>query len=179
MKHIKYTYVDAVTGISVASQPATNGPVYPAVKGLTFVWARESAYPTDVPEFFGTCPDDSHTQIDGVLGIFDQVDWENMQADEMSRRTPDVKAEIMEATQKRLDDFAKTRDYNSILSACTYATSTVPQFKSDGQYCVNARDETWGKLYTMMAEVEAGTRPMPSGFADIEGELPVLAWPKV
>jgi hypothetical protein len=132
-----------------------------------------------VPEFFGTCPDDSHTQIDGVLGIFDQVDWENMQADEMSRRAPDVKAEIMGATQKRLDDFAKTRDYNSILSACTYATSTVPQFKSDGQYCVNARDETWGKLYTMMAEVEAGTRPMPSGFADIEGELPVLAWPKV
>jgi hypothetical protein len=179
MKYIKFTYVDAVTGISVASQPAANGPVYPAVKGLTFVWARESAYPTDAPEFFGTCPDDSDTQIDGVLGIFDQGDWENMQSDEMNRRTPDVKAEIMEATQKRLDDFAKTRDYNSILSACTYATSTVPQFKSDGQYCVNARDQTWGRLHTMMSEVEAGTRPMPSGFSDIEFELPVLAWPKV
>jgi hypothetical protein len=93
-------------------------------------------------------------------------------------KTPDqVKAEIMTATQQRLDTFAGTRDYNSILSACTYATSTVPQFKSDGQYCVNARDETWGKLYNMLAEVEAGTRPMPSGYADIEGELPVLQWP--
>ena len=90
-----------------------------------------------------------------------------------------VKNQIIDATQKRLDDFAGTRDYNSILSACSYATSTVPVFKSDGQYCVNARDATWGKLYDMMAEVEAGTRPMPSGFADIEGELPVLAWPKV
>jgi hypothetical protein len=88
-----------------------------------------------------------------------------------------VKAEIMTATQQRLDTFAGTRDYNSILSACTYATSAVPQFKRDGQYCVNARDATWGKLYTMLAEVEAGTRPMPSGYADIEGELPVLQWP--
>ncbi len=88
-----------------------------------------------------------------------------------------VKAEIMAATQQRLDTFAATRDYNSILSACTYATSAVPQFKRDGQYCVNARDATWGQLYTMLAEVEAGDRPMPSGYADIEAELPVLAWP--
>jgi hypothetical protein len=179
MKHIKYTYVDAVTGISVASHPAANGPAHPAVAGLQFVWARESAYPTDAPEFFGTCPDDSDTQIDGVLGIFDQSDWENMRADEMSRRVPDVKAEIIEATQKRLDDFAKTRNYDGILSACTYATSTAPKFKAEGQYCLGARDATWAKLYDMLAQVEAGTRPIPSGFADIEGELPVLAWPKV
>jgi hypothetical protein len=56
--------------------------------GLQFVWARESAYPTDVPHFFGTCPDDSDTQIDGVLGIFSQADWEQMQADEMRNRVP-------------------------------------------------------------------------------------------
>jgi len=92
--------------------------------------------------------------------------------------TPDrIKSDIVSKTQQRLDAFAGTRDYNSILSACTYATSAVPQFKRDGQYCVNARDETWGKLYNMLAEVEAGTRPMPSGYADIEGELPVLQWP--
>jgi hypothetical protein len=29
----------------------------------------------------------------------------------------------------------------------------------------------------MLAEVLAGTRPMPSGYADIEGELPALSWP--
>lgn len=52
MKHIKFTYVDAITGISVAKQPAANGPV-PPVAGLEFAWARR-AYPTDVPEFFGT-----------------------------------------------------------------------------------------------------------------------------
>lgn len=30
----------------------------------------------------------------------------------------------------------------------------------------------------MLDEVEAGTRHMPSGFADIEPELPVLHWPQ-
>jgi hypothetical protein len=88
-----------------------------------------------------------------------------------------IQAEILEATQKRLDDFAATRHYNGILSAATYATSAVPQFKSDGQYCVNARDMTWGKLYQMLGEVQAGKRPMPAGFADIESELPKLEWP--
>lgn len=84
---------------------------------------------------------------------------------------------VMEQTQQRLDTFAKTRNYDGILSACTYATSTVPKFKAEGQYCVEARDATWAKLYQIMAEVEAGTRPMPSGFDDVAVELPMLVWP--
>ena len=63
MQYLKFTYVDAVTGISIASEPAANGPVFPNVVGLEFSWARESRYPTDVPEFFGTCPDDADTQV--------------------------------------------------------------------------------------------------------------------
>ena len=88
MQYIKFTYVDAITGISVAKQPATNGPVFPNVEGLIFHWARESRYPTDVPEFFGTCPNDADTQIDGVLGVFVQADWETMREDEMRARDP-------------------------------------------------------------------------------------------
>ena len=88
MKYIKFTYVDAITGISIASEPAANGPVFPNVVGLEFVWARESQYPTDVPEFFGTCPDDSNVQIDGVLGVYVQADWEQMREDEMRARNP-------------------------------------------------------------------------------------------
>ena len=88
MQYIKFTYVDAVTGISIASEPAANGPVFPPVAGLEFVWARESHYPTNVPEFFGTCPDDSNVQVDGVLGVYLQVDWEQMREDEMRARNP-------------------------------------------------------------------------------------------
>ena len=88
-----------------------------------------------------------------------------------------VKNQIIDATQKRLDDFAQTRNYDGILSACTYATSAVPKFATEGQYCVEVRDTTWAALYDILEEVQAGTRPQPSGFADIESDLPVLTWP--
>ena len=39
-----------------------------------------------MPEFFGTCPDDSDTQVDGVLGVYVQADWETMREDEMRAR---------------------------------------------------------------------------------------------
>lgn len=98
-------------------------------------------------------------------------------AEELLARQALLKAEITAATQQRLDDFARTRNYDGILSACTYASSTVTKFRNEGQYCVDARDATWAKLYQIMDEADAGTRPVPTGYADIEPELPVLAWP--
>ncbi|MDY0250691.1 MAG: hypothetical protein RBR45_11660 [Pseudomonas sp.] len=53
MKHINYTYI--------------NDNRMPNVDGLEFVWARESQYPTDKPEFFGTCPDGSSVGVAGVI----------------------------------------------------------------------------------------------------------------
>jgi hypothetical protein len=32
--HIKFTYVDSVTQISVETEPARNGPSFPRIKGL-------------------------------------------------------------------------------------------------------------------------------------------------
>lgn len=84
---------------------------------------------------------------------------------------------ITDATQKRLDDFARTRNYDGILSACTYASSTVPMFAAEGQCAVNVRDATWAALYAIMAEVQAGARPMPAGFLDVEPDLPTMTWP--
>ena len=179
MKYLKYTYVDALTGVPVATEPAMNGTRFPAVSGLAYVWARESAYPTEVPEFFGTCPDGSNTQVDGVLGVFTAGDWQQMRLDEMNARpkSPDIQTVIVSATQARLDAFAATRNYDGILSACTYASSGVPRFAAEGQAAVNARDATWATLYTIMGAVQAGTRPMPTSFADIELDLPALVWP--
>lgn len=88
-----------------------------------------------------------------------------------------IQNDIVSNTQKRLDDFARTRNYDGILSLCTYATSAAPKFQQEGQYGVNARDNTWMTLYQILAEVEAGTRPIPTGYADIEPLLPALNWP--
>ena len=92
-------------------------------------------------------------------------------------KTPDqAKREIVNAVQKRLDVFAQTRNYDGILSACTYANSTVPKFAAEGQYAVNARDAAWATCYQIMAAVQAGQRPMPT-VEQVLSELPALAWP--
>lgn len=83
---------------------------------------------------------------------------------------------IISVVQKRLDDFAKTRNYDNILSACTYATSSVPKFAAEGQRAVRERDSTWTALYAIPEKVAAGTIPAPQSYVDIEPHLPVLSW---
>lgn len=96
---------------------------------------------------------------------------------ELSNIAEGARTAVVASVQQRLDEFARTRGYDSILSACTYATSQVPDFAVEGQYCVAVRDQTWAKLHQIMTEVEAGARPLPTGYSDIENELPVLEWP--
>ena len=80
------------------------------------------------------------------------------------------------AIQAHLDRFAQTRNYDGIMSAATYATSTVAKFRAEGQYAVEARDLTWAKGYAIMDEVMSGARPMPT-IDEVLAELPALAWP--
>lgn len=84
---------------------------------------------------------------------------------------------VIAAVQARLDTFAKTRNYDGILSACTYATSMVAKFKTEGQYCVDIRDQTWSSLYSLMEAVQTGERIMPSAVTEILSLLPEPAWP--
>jgi hypothetical protein len=95
-----------------------------------------------------------------------------------ARATSLAMSEFTSAIQKRLDDFARTRNYDSILSACTYATSAVSKFKAEGQACVNLRDVTWAAAYDILGKVQAGKRTMPATLADIEADLPTLEWPQ-
>lgn len=105
-------------------------------------------------------------------------DWTQEEIDEFNaNQALALQNAVVSATQARLDTFAQTRNYDSILSACTYSSSAIPKFKTEGQYCVNARDATWATLYQVLAQVQAGELPMPTSFADIESLLPVLEWP--
>lgn len=83
---------------------------------------------------------------------------------------------VIEATQNRLDNFAKTRNYDGILSLCSYATDPDPKFAQEGQRAVVLRSSTWAKLYEILREIEMGARAMPESYSDIEPELPELTW---
>jgi len=45
MKYLHYTYVDAVTGISIEAEPAKNGPASPAIDGLVFSGRENPSIP--------------------------------------------------------------------------------------------------------------------------------------
>lgn len=102
--------------------------------------------------------------------------FESTTAPEPVPPTPEeLQAAIVDAVQDRLDAFARERRYDSILSACTYATSTVPRFAAEGQHAVAMRDATWAALYLVQADAQAGVLSVAS-YADVEPLLPVLDW---
>lgn len=108
------------------------------------------------------------------------ADWKTEKTKEeiLTENMEDLKFDIVLSTQLRLDAFAKTRDYDNIMSAATYATSPNTSFANEGKCCVEVRDATWAKLYEILNDVKNGTREAPSSFAEIEPELPTLSWPK-
>lgn len=114
--------------------------------------------------------------VDGVW--VEQWAVDDLPPEQQQAALANVQNQIVARVQQRLDAFVATRGYDSILSACTYATSPVPRFAAEGQCAVNSRDATWATLYTILAEVQAGTRPVPMGIEDIADDLPPLTWPE-
>lgn len=96
----------------------------------------------------------------------------------MTTETPEQAFTRLQAVvQKRLDEWAGERGYESILSLCTYATSTVPQFQAGGQRGVEVRDACWTFGYSLLAQVEVGQAPIPSE-DELLQMLPPMEWPE-
>lgn len=110
--------------------------------------------------------------------LFDGTQWVEGQdpAVMLAQTNANIISSLTAAVQKHLDDTAKMRGYDGILSACTYATDTHPPFKAEGQACVDWRGAVWGACYTIMAAVQAGNHAMPTE-ASLIAELPVMVWP--
>lgn len=157
--------------------PGTSFPAQPSPAALS-EWGvhpvTSIAMPASDP-LTQTVVEDTPIQVDGV---WVQV-WEvrAASAQEIAARQEAIRAKITAQVQQRLDDFAATRGYDDIVSACSYATSQHAKYGPEGRYCVTAREETWDVMFAIEAQVVAGTRPMPTSYAEIEPELPVLAWP--
>lgn len=97
---------------------------------------------------------------------------------EISKKNEMIKNDIIFQTQQRLDNFAQTRGYDSILSLCSYANSTNPKFAKEGSYGIEIRDLTWLKLYEVYDQVISNERPFPKSFLDVVDDLPIYRWPE-
>lgn len=75
-----------------------------------------------------------------------------------------------------LNSKVQERNYDNILSACTYDNSTNPVFKAESLACISWRDAVWEYCYSELNKVKLNQRQIniPSEFIN---ELPVLVWP--
>ena len=78
--------------------------------------------------------------------------------------------------QQHMDTVAQRRNYDGILSLCTYATSAHLRFATEGQAGVEWRDSVWALGYQLLDEALAGERDIPSD-AELIALLPEMQWP--
>jgi hypothetical protein len=85
-------------------------------------------------------------------------------------------ATIVEAIEKHFDTTANQRRYKSLLTIDTYKGSIVPKWAAEHAAYFTWRDQCWLVVYQILADVEAGLRPIPTP-DQVISELPVLVWP--
>ncbi len=151
-----------------ADFPDTSFPADLSVAVLPdgYVWVAPTTPPECGP--FERAEPADPAQIDGVW----QQSWRVVPWSE-----EEMQAHLVAVIQQRLDTTAQSRAYDGILSLCTYATSPSPRFAAEGQAGVEWRDACWTKGYQILAECQAGTRPIPTP-EELIAELPAMVWPE-
>lgn len=87
----------------------------------------------------------------------------------------EIQKMLTDGVQAYMDTKAQERGYDNIHTACSYANSTDEVFKAEGTACLAWRDSVWRKCYTILDEVKAGKRAIPT-LEEVIAELPVLVW---
>lgn len=80
------------------------------------------------------------------------------------------------ALTDHLDATAKTRRYDNRITCAVRAGYPGP-FQAEGQAFALWMDECNALAYQFLAEIHAGTRPMPSDPLELIAELPEIVWP--
>ena len=81
------------------------------------------------------------------------------------------------AVGKYLDELAQERDYDSILSLCTYAVSSSPARKAEGEAGIVCRDDAWDHVDQVLVDIVGKTRLTPT-VDELLSELPTIQWPE-
>lgn len=85
--------------------------------------------------------------------------------------------ELSEAyVTKKLNEFARTKRYEDIVSLTSFANSTNITYKQEAERGIYLRDTTWDNFYLYLAEVQSGTTTVPKSLAEIEARIPDLTW---
>lgn len=73
-----------------------------------------------------------------------------------------LQAQYTALVQSMLDKEAQKLGYDNCNSVCTYVDTGVAKFDAEGVAFRKWRSAVWAKGYELLAEVQAGTRPIPT-----------------
>lgn len=129
-------------------KPDVRGTWYNASRAEVIVTFLDADVTTLTRE---AAPSVNHDLVNGV--------WVLNQARELAA----TKADLTNAVQLMLDQTAQVRGYDGIISAISYADeNAVPAFAVEGKAFRAWRSNVWAACLTVLAEVEAGTRAVPT-----------------
>lgn len=84
-----------------------------------------------------------------------------------------------DVAQEVLDEFARQKNYDGIVSLCSYSASTNPQFKAEAEKGAEYRDQVWAAGYAMLDQLAGSATPdlnsLPTRDQFIE-MLPSMTW---
>jgi len=78
--------------------------------------------------------------------------------------------------QRYMDFIVSARNYDSIISACSYAASNHVRYGVEGRACLQWREDVWDAAYLILDDITNGRRAIPT-VAALINELPKLTWP--
>jgi len=129
-----------------------------------------------------TKPVENYTKIveevqpENINGVWTQK-WvvRNATTEELLLATQQMVEQYTQAIQKHLDNTARTRNYENIISACSYASGSHPKYSVEGRDCLQWREAVWDKGYEILNDVQAGRRLLPT-IQEVINELPPMVW---
>jgi hypothetical protein len=89
---------------------------------------------------------------------------------------PPTIQDFIKALTDHLDDTAKQRQYDNRINCALRAGYPGP-FHDEGQAFAIWMDNCNALAYTLLAEVQAGTRTLPTTTQSLIDELPPMVWP--
>lgn len=128
------------------------------------------------------CEDPDHAAEQGWIKstdaqIGDVYDGEQFKKPQPPPADPkQVQADATVQIQLLLDSTALEHGYDSIISLCSYAESSNPEWKTEGTAGRAWRDACWMAAQKIQDDVIAGKRPLPT-VDEVLAEMPAIVWP--
>lgn len=102
---------------------------------------------------------------------------ESLSQEEITANFNNVKILLANVTESYMDYVVSQKDYKSVLHACSYAESSIPQYKNEALAVIAWRDSVWATAYQIQSDVLSGNRSVPSE-QELISELPTIEWPE-